>query len=81
MCIMCLAGPAGEEFICGRVNDGSAEADYGMAREYLARQCDPLRAAAVDRPVRTPFVEDRIRQLIAAALLRHGTSTARKYAG
>jgi hypothetical protein len=53
-----------------------------MARTYLSRRFDALRIGAeiarlrdaADRLVRTPWVQDRI-QLIAAALLHHGTLT------
>jgi hypothetical protein len=36
MCILALAGPAGEAYLCGRVNDGGDATDIAMAREYLA---------------------------------------------
>lgn len=76
-----LGGPQAEIYFCG--TDGGGEANYEMARGYLMqRRFDPLRIeveiararAAADRLVRTPSVQDRIRQ-IAAALLRHGTLT------
>ena len=31
--VMCLAGPAAEEFFCGPIEDGTDTADYAMARE------------------------------------------------
>ncbi len=43
---LCLAGPEAEEEFCGPINDDSDRADYEMARGYLARQFEPLRAAA-----------------------------------
>jgi hypothetical protein len=82
MCVLCLCGPAGEQF-CGSPDDGGGQADYDMAREYLARAgYDFLRIEAeivrlrdaADRLIRTPFVQDRI-QVIVAALLRQGTLT------
>ena len=33
--ILCLAGPAGEELICGAVDDGSDQGDIDTARRYL----------------------------------------------
>ena len=54
-----------------------------MARDYLARQFDPLQIAAelvryrdaAQRLVRSPWARQRIR-LLADALLRHGTLSA-----
>jgi len=77
---LCLAGPAGEEYFCGRVNDGGDETDIEMAREYLARYCDPVLIGAglaqgrdaAERLVRTAWAEQRIR-LLADALLQRGT--------
>jgi hypothetical protein len=74
---MCLAGPIGEQYCCGPINDRSDEVDYQMARRYLARQFDPLRVEveigrardAAGRLVRDQ--QARIR-LIADALLQHG---------
>jgi hypothetical protein len=80
LCVLCLSGPAAEEYFCGRVNDGGDETDYDMAREYLARAgCDTLTVEAgikqardgADRLVRTPWAEQRIR-VIAGALLKRG---------
>jgi hypothetical protein len=79
MVTLCLSGPAAEDFFCGRVNDGSNAPDIQMAREYLARYCDPVLIGAgiaqgrdaADRLVRTPCAQDRIR-LIAGPLLNCG---------
>ena len=80
MTTLCLAGPASEEFFCGKIEDGSDRIDIEMARTYLAQRFDVLQVeaeivrlrAAADRLVRTPSVQDRIRQ-IADALLQHDT--------
>jgi hypothetical protein len=63
-----------------RVNDGSGEVDYDMAREYLAPHFDALRIeaeivryrAAADRLVRADWAQHRI-QLVAAALVKRGS--------
>ncbi len=65
---------------CGRIDDGDDKFDLETARDYLAREFAPLRAAAeiaryrdaAQRLVRSPWAQDRIR-LIADALLRQGT--------
>ncbi len=80
---LCLAGPEVEREFCGPITDDSDRADYQMARDYLARQLNPLHAAAAlaryreaaQRLVRSPWAQARIR-LIADALLRHGTLSA-----
>ena len=76
MCVLCMAGPAAEEFFCGKIDDGSDETDYKMARDdalQIGFQLNRLRNAA-DRLVRTEWAQHRIRA-VAAALLRHGTLT------
>jgi hypothetical protein len=47
---LCLAGPEAEREFCGPITDGSDRTDYDMARGYLARQFEPLRAAAAAMP-------------------------------
>jgi hypothetical protein len=79
--VLCLAGIAAEEMLCGPITDGGDAPDLQMAREYLARAIpNPLRAAAelarcrvaAERLVRSEFARQRIAKL-AAALLRQGT--------
>lgn len=81
MCIVCLAGPIGEQLLCGPISEGGDQIDYDMAREYLAMAgCDLLQTAAgivvcreaAERLVKTPSVQQRIER-IADALLRHGS--------
>ena len=80
---ICLAGPEAEILFCGAITDGADYGDYAMAREYLARHFDPLRAAAelarltaaASRLVRSEFARQRIEKL-AAALLTRGTLSA-----
>jgi hypothetical protein len=77
--VLALSGPVGEAFFCGPITDNSDAGDYRMTRSYLARAgFDLLRIEAeigrlklaADRLVRT---ESARIELIAAALLRHGT--------
>jgi hypothetical protein len=78
MTTLCLAGPASEEFFCGKIEDGSDRIDIEMTRGYLAHRFDPLRIeveigrarAAAGRLVRDQ--EKRI-CAIATALLQHGS--------
>ena len=80
MVTLCLAGPEAEREFCGTISDDSDRVDYEMARDYLARQLNPLRIGAelaryrdaAQRLVRSPWALHRIR-LLADALLRHGT--------
>jgi hypothetical protein len=80
--MMCLSGPAAEEFFCGPIEDGADRVDYAMARRYLARRFHALHIGAeivrlrdaAERLVRTDWAQRRI-WLIAVALLRHGTLT------
>lgn len=74
-----LALSGAGEYFCGRVNDGSAEIDYDMAREYLANaglhllqiEAEIVRARlAADRLVRSE--QQRIR-VIADALMQRGS--------
>ncbi len=82
MVTLCLAGPEAEKEFCGPITDNSDRVDYEMAREYLARQLNPLQVGAelvryrdaAQRLVRSPWARQRIR-LLADALLRHGTLT------
>jgi hypothetical protein len=80
MTTLCLAGPAAEEFFCGKIEDGSDRIDYQMARGYLARRFDPLRVELEIGRARAGArrliidQEQRIRA-IANALLQHGTLT------
>jgi hypothetical protein len=89
MCILALAGPAGEEFFCGPINEDAGRVDHQMAREYLAHAgFDPLRIGvefnryrdAAERLVRSEWGQDRIRR-IAAALLKRGTLTGEEICG
>ena len=88
MATLCLAGPASEEYFCGAVNDGGAQPDYDMARQYLAHHLGPLHVEAeiarfrdaADRLVWTSWTQQRI-PVIAAALLECGTLTADEIAG
>jgi hypothetical protein len=74
------SGAGGEELFCGSIDDGSDQADYEMARDYLAECFTPLRLGAelarlrtsAQRLVTTPWAQKRIVQ-IAGALLQHGT--------
>jgi hypothetical protein len=78
---MCLAGPVGEQYFCGAINDDADEIDYQMARQYLSRRFDPLQVeaeivrlrAAADRLVCS---ESHRISVIASALLRHGSLNA-----
>jgi hypothetical protein len=77
---LCLAGPEAEREFCGPITDDSDRADYEMAREYLARQLNPLQVGAelvrfrdaAQRLVRSPWAQHRI-HLLADALLRTGS--------
>jgi hypothetical protein len=42
--ILCLAGPAGEELICGAVDDGDDRIDVDAARRYLRDDYPTLRS-------------------------------------
>jgi hypothetical protein len=80
MVTLCLSGPEAEREFCGAITDNSDRIDHEMARDYLARQLNPLQVGAelvrcrdaAQRLVRSPFAHHRIR-LLADALLRHGT--------
>jgi hypothetical protein len=82
MCILCLAGPAGEDFYLGKFDDDAHDGDYQQAHEVLSRQYGPLEIGAAllrfrdaaDKLVRSPFGRARI-PVIADALLRHGSLT------
>jgi hypothetical protein len=82
MATMCLSGPAAEKFFCESIEDDADRIDIEMARRYLARRFEPLRIEAeiarlrdaAERLVRTPWAQHRI-ELIAAALVQHGTLT------
>jgi hypothetical protein len=77
---LCLAGPASEELFCGRIEDGSDQADIGMARGHLARKFNALQIGAemarlhdsAQRLVRSTWAQERVR-LIADRLLRFGS--------
>jgi hypothetical protein len=80
MVTLCLAGPEAEREFCGSISDDSDRADYEMARDYLARQLNPLQVGAelmrcrdaAQRLVRSPWAQHRI-VAIADALLQRGT--------
>jgi hypothetical protein len=88
MATLCLSGPAAEEYFCGSIEDCADRIDYEMARRHLARRFEPLRLAAeiarhreaAERLVRTPWAQQRI-ELIADALVRHGTLTGEEICG
>lgn len=40
--VLCLAGRASEQHFCGRITDGSDQADLAMARDYLRSGLGPL---------------------------------------
>jgi hypothetical protein len=46
MVTLCLAGPEAEKQFCGAITDHSGRIDYQMARDYLARQLNPLQVGA-----------------------------------
>jgi hypothetical protein len=77
-----LCGPAAETLFCGPITDGTDQVDIEMAHEYLARRFEPALIGvefarhrdAADKLVSTPWAKSRI-QLIAEALLQHGTLT------
>jgi hypothetical protein len=83
ICILCLAGPASEEYFCGKIDDGSDQTDITTVRKYLSRQYDALQIRfqfdrlrdAADKLVRTEWAQQRIK-LIAAELLARGTLSA-----
>ena len=83
ICILCLAGPASEEYFCGKIDDGSDQTDIATVRKYLSRQYDALQIRfqfdrlrdAADKLVRTEWAQDRIRK-IADALLDRGSLTS-----
>jgi hypothetical protein len=87
MTVLCLCGPAAEQLFCGPIVDGGDECDLAMAREYLAREFDPLRVGielmrlrdAADKLARTPWASRRI-QVIATALLQRGSLTGEQIA-
>jgi hypothetical protein len=80
MVTLCLAGPEAEKEFCGPITDDSDRIDYQMARDYLARQLNPLQVGvelmrcrdAAQRLVRSPWAQHRI-VAIADALLQRGT--------
>jgi hypothetical protein len=77
---LCLSGPEAEILFCGPITDDGARFDDQKARDYLARQLEPLQAAAelarcrdsAQRLVRSPWAQQRI-AVVADALLRLGT--------
>jgi hypothetical protein len=83
MTVLCLSGPAAEEYFVGAFDDDADKGDIMQAREILARQYGPLQIGfaltrykdAADRLVRTEWAQQRI-PLIANALLQRGTLTA-----
>jgi hypothetical protein len=80
LCVLCMSGPEAEREFCGPISDGSDQTDYQMARDYLARQLNPLQIGAeltryrdaAQRLVRSPWARQRIR-LLADALLQRGS--------
>jgi hypothetical protein len=86
MCILCLSGPAAEEYLVGPITDDSDHIDIEMARGYLARRFDVVQIGVELGRARTAarrLVRDqqqRIR-LIATALLERGTMTGEDIAG
>ncbi len=42
---LCICGAKAEALICGLIEDGSDLIDLQMARNYLAREFEPLRLA------------------------------------
>jgi len=82
MCVLCLCGPASEEYFCGPITDASDQTDVAMAREYLGRAVEALHIgvplarhrASADRLVRTAWARSCI-PVIAAALLERETLT------
>jgi hypothetical protein len=89
MCVLCLAGPAAEEFFVRPIIDGADRVDVEMAKRYLAEAgVDPLLIGveigrcrdAANGLVRTDWARDRI-QLIAAALLERGTLSGEEICG
>ena len=79
--VLCFAGIAAEELLCGPITDGSDQPDLRMAREYITRRVSsPLQVslelarcrAAAERLVRSAWAQQHIR-LLADALLRCGT--------
>ena len=73
ICILCLAGPASEEYFCGKIDDGSDQTDIATVRKYLSRQYDALQIRfqfdrlrdAADKLVRDPWAQERIRVVVA----------------
>jgi hypothetical protein len=78
--ILCLAGPAGEELICGAVDDGDDRIDVDAARRYLR---DDYPDAEIEyQMLRMRLAAERLvassrRQIeiITNALLRYGSLT------
>jgi hypothetical protein len=66
MVTLCLSGPEAEREFCGPISDDSDRVDHEMAREYLARQLNPLQVGA--ELVR---YRDAAQRLVRSAWARH----------
>ena len=65
MVTLCLSGPEAEREFCGPISDNSDRVDYEMAREYLARQLNPLQVG-----VELVRFRDAAQRLVRSALGR-----------